>query len=72
MQSFKKICLKLKEVLRSQATHHKTLVEVEPKMTKFKLQKSDKINLRITAKPHAHIQILTKTPAKFQKICIKL
>ena len=26
-----------------------------------------KINLRITAKPHAHSQTLTKTHAKFQK-----
>ena len=44
------------------------LVEVEPKITKFKLRKqSDKNNLRITAKPHAHLQTLTKTPAKFQK-----
>ena len=43
MQSFKKICLKLKEVLCSQATHRKTLVEVEPKMTKFKLQKVTKL-----------------------------
>ena len=24
-------------------------------------------NLRITAKPHAHLQTLKKTPAKFQK-----
>ena len=34
----------------------------------FKLQKKEtKINLRITAKHHAHLQTLTKTPAKFQK-----
>ena len=44
------------------------LVEVEPKLTKFKLQKSErKNNVRTTANPHAHLQTLTKTPAKFQK-----
>ena len=60
-------------MLRSQAAHRKTLVEVEPKMTKFEnCKKSDKINLTITAKPHAHIQILTKTPAKFQKDLAKM
>ena len=43
------------------------LVEVEPKMTKFKLRKkSDKINLRITANRYAHLQPLTITPATFQ------
>ena len=34
---------------------------------KFKLHKSDKNNLRITSKSHAHLQSLPKTPAKFQK-----
>ena len=47
-------------------------VEVKPKMTKFKLQKKGKINLRITAKADAHLQTLTKTPVKFQKILVKL
>ena len=39
-------------------------------MTKFKLQKKkkkDKNNLRITSKSHAHLQTLTKIPAKSQK-----
>ena len=31
-----------------------------------------KINLRITAKPHAHLQTLTKTPAKFPKDTTKM
>ena len=30
------------------------------------------MNLRITAKPHAHIQTLTKAPAKFQKDLAKI
>ena len=30
------------------------------------------INLRITAKCHAHLQTLTKTPAKFQKDLAKI
>ena len=43
-------------------------------MDRHKLQKSDKINKRITAKPHAqaHFQTLTKTPAKFQKDLAKI
>ena len=49
------------------------LVEVEPKNDYFQTAKKvSKINLRITAKPHAHIQTLTKTPAKFQKDWLKL
>ena len=37
-------------------------------MTKSELRKKVvKINLRITAKRHAHLQTLTKTPAKFHK-----
>ena len=42
-------------------------LEVEPKMTKFKQRKSDKINLRVTAKLHAHLETLTKTSVEFQK-----
>ena len=38
-----------------------------PKMAKFNLQKSNKINLRILSKPHAYLQTMTKTPVKFQK-----
>ena len=34
--------------------------------TKFKLQKSVKINLRIISKPHAHLQSMVKTSGKFQ------
>ena len=30
-------------------------------------KKKTKINLRITFKSHAHLQIMTKTPVKFQK-----
>ena len=30
-------------------------------------EKSNKINLRIISKPHAHLQTMTKTPVKFQK-----
>ena len=41
---------------------------LSPKMTKSELRKKmTKINLRITAKRHAHLQTLTKTPVKFQK-----
>ena len=36
-------------------------------MTKFKLRKNDKNNLRISAKPYAHFQTLTETPGKFKK-----
>ena len=37
-------------------------------MIKFNLRKKvTKLNLRITANCHEHIQILTKTPAKFKK-----
>ena len=37
-------------------------------MTKFKLQKKvTKNNLRIISKPHAYLQIMTKTSVKFQK-----
>ena len=38
----------------------------------FKTVKSDKKNLRITSKSHTHLQTLTKTPPKFQKIRVKL
>ena len=41
---------------------------VHLKMTKFKLQKKvTKNNLRIISKPHAYLQIMTKTSVKFQK-----
>ena len=41
---------------------------VHLKMTKFKLQKKwQKKNLRIISKPHAYLQIMTKTSVKFQK-----
>ena len=37
-------------------------------MTKFKTAKNvTSFNLRITAKPHAHVQTLTNIPAKFIK-----
>ena len=35
-------------------------------------KKVTKINLRITAKRHAHLQTLTKTSAKFQKDLTKI
>ena len=31
------------------------------------MKKLAKLNLKITAKPHAHFQALTKTPAEFKK-----
>ena len=41
---------------------------VHLKMTKFKLPKKvTKNNLRIISKPHAYLQIMTKTSVKFQK-----
>ena len=40
-------------------------------MTQFELKIVTKINLRITAKCNAHLQILTKTPAKFKKDPLK-
>ena len=41
-------------------------------MTKFKLQKVIKKYLKIKAKHHAHLQTLTKPPAKFQKDLAKI
>ena len=35
-------------------------------MFKFKLQKSDKINLRIISKCYAYLQSMVKTSVKFQ------
>ena len=54
------IQLKLYEELRSQDTQ--CLNAVNPDC-----EKRTKINLRITAECHAHLQTLTKTFAKFQK-----
>ena len=49
------------------------LVEVKPKMTTFKLRKKvTKINLKRTAKPYAHIQILTKHLQSFKKTRLTL
>ena len=36
-------------------------------MTKFKLKKVTKINLRVISKCHAHLQSLKKAAVKFQK-----
>ena len=70
MQSFKKIGIKLYEELRSQGTHcHNTHRIIESEVTKkfHKVEKVTKINSRIISKPHAHLQTMVKTCAKFQK-----
>ena len=42
-------------------------------MTKVrKMEKVTKIKARIISKPHAHLQTMEKTCAKFQKGCMKL
>ena len=57
VQSFKKIGIKLYKNLRSQGTHyHNTFIE----------------SARITSKPHAYLQTMTKTCAKFQKDWYKI
>ena len=65
VQSFKKIGIKLYEESRSQDTHclH---IEVEKMICVHKVEKSDKNNLTVIYKPHAHPHSMTKTPAKFQ------
>ena len=50
--------------MRSQDTQ--CIYALNPKLTKSELRKVAKINLRITAKRHAHLQTLTKTPAVSQ------
>ena len=42
------------------------------KMTKFTKWKVTKINWRIISKPHAHLQTIEKTCAKFQKVWYKI
>ena len=39
----------------------------ETKSAKFKLQKSDRNNFRITSISYAHFQTMKKTPVKFKK-----
>ena len=41
-------------------------------MTKFKLQKMTKINLKIAAKRHANLHFLTKHQQSFKMIQLKL
>ena len=69
LQSFKKIQLKLSEKLGSQDTKWLyAFVAVRPKMTRFKLQKSEKNSSEnYIQKSCTHIQTLKKTLAKFQK-----
>ena len=49
------------------------LVEVEPKLIKFKLRENVTKNyLRITANPHTHLQALIKHLQRFKKIQVKV
>ena len=61
------------EELHTKGVHYLfTLNVITPKMTTFKFENSDKDNLWIISKPHAHVQILIKTSVKFQKNCHKI
>ena len=68
VQSFIKIGMKLYEELRSQGTHYLyTFIESEVRNDKVhKVEKVTKINSRVISKPHAHLQTMGKTCAKFQ------
>ena len=61
-------------MLRSQDTQCLyALVEVEPKNDRVQTAtKMTKINLKITGKPHVHLQTLKKTSVKFQKYPAKI
>ena len=73
-QILREISAKLKKnmakVIGGVAFTRYALVEVEAKVQTAK--KVTKINLTIIAKPHAHLQTLTKTPEKCQKIQLTL
>ena len=60
------IVLKYRGILSPKTVY--ALVEVGSKNDKVQTAKKvTKINLRITTKPRAYLQTLTKTPVKFQK-----
>ena len=69
VQSFIMIGIKLYEELRSQGTHCLyTFIELRSENDKVhKVEKVAKINSRIISKPHAHLQTMAKTCAKFHK-----
>ena len=69
MQSFKKIGINLYEELRSQGKRCLyTFIESEVENDNVhKVEKVTKINARNIYKPHAHLQTMEETCAKFQK-----
>ena len=80
MQSFKRIGIKLYGEFCSKDTHCLyTFIESAYKVATVyplsqnlksendKVEKVTKINARIISKPHAHLQTMEKTCAKFQK-----
>ena len=69
VQSFIKISMKLYKELCLQGNHCLyTFIESEVK----KVEKVTKIKSRIISKPHAHLQTMGKTSAKFQKVWYKI
>ena len=61
MQSFKEIGIKVYEELRPVSNLRSENDKVH------KVEKVTKINARIISKPHAHLQTMEKTCAKFKK-----
>ena len=69
MQSLKKIGTKFYEDLCSQGTHC-LFIFIESEGRNDKVHKVEKVTIdkaRITSKPHAHLQTMEITCAKFQK-----
>ena len=55
--------------MRTQGAHYPftLIVKMPEKWLSSTWEKSDKDNLRIVSKPHAYVQMMSKTPLKFQK-----
>ena len=69
MQSCIKTGMKLYKELRLQGNHCLyTFIESEVRNDKVnKVEKVTKINSKVISKPHAHLQTMVKTCAKFHK-----
>ena len=68
VQSYIKIGMKLYKELCLQGNHCLyTFIESEVRKKVHKVEKVAKINSRIISKPHAHLQTMAKTSAKFHK-----
>ena len=67
VQNFKKICIKLHENCAHKVSTVTTFSYRSENDKVRKVEKVTKINARITSKPHAHLQTMEKTCAKFQK-----